>query len=286
MYADDSQLYKASGFSDLNPSSCQTALSIEDVKLWMDSNKLQFNNDKTELKVFKNKVQIKEHIQASLNINECNIVASSKVKNLGVIFDEDLSLKAHVNSVYSSIIFQLSKISSIRNHIKIIDVAKTLVTSLILSRLDYCNSLFCNMSHEYIDKLQLVQNHAARLIFRAKKRDHVKPLLFKLHWLPIEFRIKYKIAVLCFKCLHKTAPLYLQNLIEIYVPRRALRSSNDSFKLVKPSMKYKSYGERSLSFYGPFIWNDLPHYLRSCDSLEMFKKNLKTFYFRQAYDII
>jgi len=110
----------------------------------MDSNKLKLNNDKTELIVFKNKFQIKEHVQASLNINECNIVASSKVKNMGVIFDEDLSLKAHVNSVYSSIIFQLSKISSIRNYITT-DVAKTLVTSLILSRLDYCNSLFCNM---------------------------------------------------------------------------------------------------------------------------------------------
>ena len=84
----------------------------------------------------------------------------------------------------------------------------------------------------------------------------------------------------------KTTPVYLQNMIGIYVPRRALRSSNDSFKLVKPSMKYRSYGERSFSFYGPFVWNDLPHYLRSCDSLEIFKKNLKTFYFRQAYDDI
>ena len=250
----------------------------------MDSNKLELNNDKTELIVLKNKFQLKDHVQACLNINDCEIVSSTKVKNLGVVFDEDLSMTAHVNSVYKSIIFQLGKISSIRKFITV-DVAKTLVTSLILSRLDYCNSLFCNMSHDNIHKLQLLQNHAARLIFRAKKRDHVKPLLFQLHWLPIEFRIKYKIALLCFKCLQKTAPVYLQNLIEIYVPRRALRSSSDSLKFIKPSKNYKSYGEKSFSFYGPYVWNELPYNLRSCDNLFSFKKQLKTYFFKQAYDV-
>ena len=284
LYADDSQLYRASVFADLNNAIGQTEMCIRDIKSWMDSNYLKLNNDKTELIVFKNKFQLKDHVQACLNINDCEIVSSTKVKNLGVVFDEDLSMTAHVNSVYKSIIFQLAKISSIRKFITV-DVAKTLVTSLILSRLDYCNSLFCNMSHDNIHKLQLLQNHAARLIFRAKKRDHIKPLLFQLHWLPIEFRIKYKIALLCFKCLQKTAPVYLQNLIEIYVPRRALRSSSDSLKFIKPSKNYKSYGEKSFSFYGPYVWNELPYNLRSCDNLFSFKKQLKTYFFKQAYDV-
>ena len=206
------------------------------------------------------------------------------MKNLGVIFDEDLSMTTHVNTVYKSIIFQLSKISHIRKYISV-DVAKTLVTSLILSRLDYCNSLFCNMSNENIEKLQLLQNHAARLIFRVKKKEHVTPLLFKLHWLPIKFRIDYKIALLCYKCLNNAAPIYLQNLVEVYVPRRELRSSTDNSKLLKPVMNYKSYGEKSFSFYGPTVWNSLPFNLRNIDNLNTFKTHLKTYFFKQAYNL-
>ena len=121
------------------------------------------------------------------------------------------------------------------------DVTKTLVVNFILLRLDNCNSLFCSLSNEYIDKLQLIQNHAARLIFRAKKKDHVTPLLVSLHWLPIKFRVEYKIAVICFKCINGLAPAYLKNIIEIYKPTRALRSAQDNLILKKRVLNYKSY---------------------------------------------
>ena len=141
------------------------------------------------------------------------------------------------------------------------------------------------MTNENIEKLQLLQNHAARLIFGAKKREHITPLLMKLHWLPIYYRINYKIALLCFKCLNKTAPIYLQNLIQIYKPRRSLRSSTDNSVLFKPVMNYKTYGEKSFSFYGPYVWNSLPAHLRNCDNINIFKKNLKTHLFKQAYNL-
>ena len=79
--------------------------------------------------------------------------------------------------------------------------------------------------------------------------------------------------------------MYLQNLLKIYVPRRSLRSSHDNYVLIKPAMKYKSYGERSFSFYGPFVWNSLPFELRKCDNINIFKKQLKTFLFKKAYDL-
>ena len=140
------------------------------------------------------------------------------------------------------------------------------------------------MTNENIEKLQLLQNHAARLIFRAKKKDHITPLLFQLHWLPIKFRIDYKIALLCFKCLKNTAPTYLKDLVQVYVPRRALRSSTDNSKFLKPVMNYKFYGEKSFSFYGPSVWNSLPFYLRNIDNVDTFKKHLKTYFFNQAYN--
>ena len=179
----------------------------------VNSNKLKLNNDKTELIVFKNKHQIKDHIDETICINDIEIQSSCVIKNLGVIFDEDLSMTSHVKNVCKSITFQLGKISSIRKFITT-DVTKTLVTSLILSRFDYCNSLFCSMTSENIDKLQLLQNHAARLIFGKKKRDHITPILIKLHWLPIHQRIEYKVALFCFICIHNLALIYLPNLLE------------------------------------------------------------------------
>ena len=282
LYADDSQLYKGSQLNDLCRIKEQNEQCIEDVKIWMDSNKLKLNNDKTELIIFKNRHQIKDHINESICINDIEIQPSCKIKNLGVIFDEDLTMTPHVSAVCKSITFQLSKIASIRKFITI-DATKTLVTSLILSRLDYCNSLFCSMSCENINKLQLLQHHAARLIFGTNKRDHITPILIKLHWLPIRQRIEYKVALLCFKCIHNIAPIYLQNLIEIYTPSRSLRSSNDKFSLKKVTMKYKSYGEKSFSFYGPIVWNSLPMELRNVSDLIKFKKQLKTFLFIKAY---
>ena len=136
-------------------------MCIENVKSWMDSNKLKLNNDKTELILFKNKYQIKDHVKTNININGTDIQISSKIKNLGVIFDEDLSMSAYVNSISKAVTFQMSKISSIRKYITE-DVAQTLVTSLILSRLDYCNPFLCSTTTENIERLQHLQNHAAR----------------------------------------------------------------------------------------------------------------------------
>ena len=83
------------------------------------------------------------------------------------------------------------------------------MTSLVLSRLDYCNSLLSGIPQQLIDKLQKVQNCSARLIFKTSKCTHVSPLLAKLHWLPIAQRIDYKISSLRYDVVSDTAPLYL-----------------------------------------------------------------------------
>ena len=111
-----------------------------------------------------------------------------------------------------------------------------------------------------------------------KKYDHATPLLFSLHWLPVECRIHYKIACIVFKSINGDAPTYLSNHIAIYTPERNLRSSNDKKKLVKRTHKTK-FGEWSFQCFGPRVWNDLPCDLRECNSIESFKKNLKTYFF-------
>ena len=155
--------------------------------------------------------------------------------------------------------------------------------TFLTSRLDNMNALLCKLPNFQIQKLQRIQNHAARIIKKCKKTDHITPLLFDLHWLPIKFRIEYKILLLVFKCLHGEGPEYLASLLEDYNQPMGLRSvSQHRLKEVRSK---KKYGERAFSVIGPKLWNDLPVELKTSESVNIFKKSLKTYLFRQAYNL-
>ena len=125
-----------------------------------------------------------------------------------------------------------------------------------------------------------MQNFSARLITGSYKYDHITPVLKSLHWLPVEQRIRYKIAVLGFKCVNGSAPGNLQNLVELYTPRRTLRSSSDNLTLSIPKVR-TLYGERSFRYHCAVEWNTLPYDIRSCKSLDSFKAKLKPIFFLQ-----
>ena len=122
---------------------------------------------------------------------------------------------------FSVIYFTGTGFSSIK-HFLSHDALKTLVCSLVLSRLDYCNSLLRGVSKKLIKKLQKVQNNAARLISSSSRCSHISPVLKDLHWLPVEQRIMYKLLLLSYKCLNDQGPSYLSELLNRYVPARKL----------------------------------------------------------------
>ena len=124
-----------------------------------------------------------------------------------------------------------------------------------------------------------VQNHAARLVYRRSKFEHVTPLLRSLHWLPVHMRIDYTISSLCFKVLDSTVPSYLSDLLRVYAPSRQLRSSSDDRLFCVPHTRTKSYGQRSLGYQGASTWNKLPLSVRHSQSLTSFKTKLKTHLF-------
>ncbi len=106
-----------------------------------------------------------------------------------------MSLAQHVQSICKAANFQLFQISRIRKYLTPESTA-TLVHSLITSRLDYCNSILYGLPHSLLNKLQLSMNSAAHLTLGMKKHDHITPALKKLHWLPVEQRIVFKILCL------------------------------------------------------------------------------------------
>ena len=108
------------------------------------------------------------------------------------------------------------------------DTMKILMCSFVLSRLDYCNAILKSCPKFVIQKLQKVQNRAAKLVFKSHYRDSVTPLLKELHWLPVSLRIDFKILCYAYKCFHHTAPFYLQEIVKSYTPQRTLRSKESS----------------------------------------------------------
>ena len=161
-------------------------------------------------------------------------------------------------------------------HLLSLEVAIILVNALILSKLDYCNSILANITKDKIKSLQVAQNDAARLVFKKKRSAHVTHLLKQLHWLPIEKRIQYKICCIVHKSVHSECPEYINELLPTYVPTRNLRSKLDNHVLIKPKI-YRKIGEQSFSFSAPLFWNSLPGHIRHTDNMDKFKSLLTTF---------
>ena len=115
-----------------------------------------------------------------------------------------MSMAAHVSALCRSCHYQLRQLRSVIGSLPA-DASKVLVHAFISSRLDYCNSLLYGIADGLLQKLQSIQNAAARLITRARRRDHITPVLRELHWLPVRQRIKFKVACLVFQSLSSHA---------------------------------------------------------------------------------
>ena len=107
-------------------------------------------------------------------------------------------------------------------------------------------------------------------------------MLQTLHWLPVEFTVKFKILLLTYKSINGLGPAYLRDALVPYQPIRALRSQNAGL-LVVPRVSKSTVGARAFSYQAPILWNQLPANIKECDTVSTFKTKLKTFFFEQAY---
>ena len=164
----------------------------------------------------------------------------------------------HINNIVKVAFYHLRNIAKIRKYINV-TTAEVLVHAFINSKLDFCNSLLHGLPKYEINKLQSVQNAAARVIACLRKFDHISDTLKELHWLPVEQRIIFKINLICFKILFNLAPDYLVDLIPVFL--------------------------RAFSVIAPIPWNDLPIDIRSRNDANKFKSKLKTFLFKRVYEL-
>ena len=281
-YADDTQLCLSFKKTSDNAIVKSEILNLEkclcDISVWMSQNKLKLNNDKTEIILFGSKKHLAELNIKSLSVAGTDVsVASEPVRNLGAMFDSQLIMAPHVKSVVKKSSFHLRNIGKARR-VLTEDATKTVMQSLVMSRLDYCNALLIGIQQDLIAKLQRLQNSAARIVSRTRKYEHITPVLIKLHWLPIKFRIQFKVLLLVYKALNGLAPKYIKELLVPYKPRRHLRSEAKGL-LDEPRTRLK-FGDRAFSISAPRLWNALPQHLKDSTLCQAFKKCLKTHLFR------
>ncbi len=170
----------------------------------------------------------------TIQLGSSTITPSVSVRNLGVIFDDQLTFKEHIAKTARSCRFALHNIRKIRPFLTE-HAAQLLVQALAISRLDYCNALLAGLPSNTIKPLQMIQNAAARLVFNEPKRAHVTPLFVSLHWLPVAAHIKFKTLMLAYRTTTGSAPTYFHSLLRIYIPSRSPAYFHSLLRIYIPS---------------------------------------------------
>jgi len=256
----------------------------------MASNFLSLNPSKTEFLLIGLPQQLAKIHQPVLVLpDNTTVTPVTTARNLGIIFDSNLSFKQHLNSLTKSCQYHCRDLRRIRPTLDF-ETARTIATALVHSKLDYCNSLFYLLPSSQLNQLQIIQNSLARAVTVTFRFCHITPVLKSLHWLKIKQRIEYKILSLTYTALQHNSPSYLNQKLKLQ-STRSTRSSS-AVTLYRPSVKLET-GKRSFTFAAPLLWNSLSTTIRQpgTDPLtcrlaltrDSFHRQLKTHLFSHSY---
>jgi hypothetical protein len=283
VYADDNQLYiffRPRDSDSIQLAKLKIETCIQDVRTWLVDHLLKGNDTKTDMLVISSRYRERPNFPG-LTVGDAFIEPSPYVRNLGVIFDDKFTWEREVNTKVRESYFHIKNLGKIRKCLTS-EATNTMVHAFVSTKLDYANSLLVALPKLLINKLQCVQNSAARVVAYKRKYDHITPILINLHWLPIHKRIMFKVLLLTYKCLNGVGPKYLQELLVLQESQYSLRSLNQGL-LVVPRTHQVTYGDRAFSKAAPILWNSIPYDIRTSSSVDIFKHNLKTYLFRQHF---
>ena len=199
-FADDHSVrktFKASNRLDEENTKIRLQECLISIKKWMDETRFKMNPSKTEFIYFSNTKQLQKCTSNSINVAGDLIVRSEVIRYLGVWLNSTLNFKTHITNKCKAAILNFLRIRSI-HHLLTEDITSSLVLSLCVSHLDYCNSVLYGLPDVTISKMQKIQNMCAHLVLRKHKWDSITACLETLHWLPVKQCITFKICVLTY----------------------------------------------------------------------------------------
>ena len=285
MYADDCQLYTSFSMST-NEAVSSMQMAIDDIRAWYAANMLKLNDDKTEMLVIGSKYRTIPKLP-DLNVGSRVITPGEHVRNLGVIMDTKFTMEPHITKIMQIAFLKIRQISFYRKFLTP-SAAKTLIHAYITSRLDYCYGLLYDLPTNLVAKLQSIFNTVARLVTKTRKYEHITPVMINLHWLPIQYRIQFKLLLLIYKSLHGLAPSYLSDKLSLR-PNKGLGSDNQLLLNVPVLPLGLNFMEIGLSLLpGPHCGT---HFLRTSDCVppwQHLKPILKHIFLRKLtrYDCV
>ena len=247
-YADDTQLYIAFKDCDVNVPRLRVENCVAHICHWIDVNEMKLNHDKTEIMLIYSKYHTRP-LFSYFSIGSEKLTTTANARSLGVVLDDNMLFDLHVSDICRSSFNQLRNLSKIRKYLTR-ESSEIAVHAFITSKLDYCNSLLYGCRKTQLKKLQYVQNTAARIVTQTRKFDHITPVLFDLHWLPVSYRIVFKIILLVFKSVNNLSPSYLADRLSDQSHSTVLRSA--STQLLDQSQSItKTYGDKAFSVCAP-----------------------------------
>ena len=250
---------------------CRLEACVREIDTWILLNKLKLNKDKTELLV-KSYLHCARPPLSHIHVCDERVLPSPKVGNIGVLFDESLSMVPQGTAMSKSEFYHLRKIRLIRKHLtlfKLNFLFKLLLhQSLTIVICYYMVYLRTWLNSYNVCRMQLL----VLLLVRPSSviLQRIIPVVKNLHWLPIDLRIEFKILTVTYETLHGLAPAYIKDLLQSYHPARDLRSSKKNL-LAVPAFNIDSYGRHAFSVSAPLLWNSLPQHRRDAGSLNSWK---------------
>jgi hypothetical protein len=284
IYADDTQVYGSCSLTDVRQLQSRVSSCVDDIASWKQCNRLKLNTENTE--VLWCATSRRQHQLSTTPTRIANdlITSSTSVRDLGVYIDADLSMRSHVRNTVSKCFAVLRQLRSIRRSVPA-SAYQTLIVLLVLTKLDYGNTVLFGLPAYLIRHLQSVMNAAVRSIAGLRRSEHITKALAGLHWLRASERIDFKLATVTCHCLHGAAPSYLLcdlGRLAGIPSRRRLRSSASNALDVSPT-RLSSVGDPMFAVAAFRLWISLPATVTSASSLPVFRRLLKTHIFKLSY---